>query len=80
MTNEELENLLITTGKVFKVKAKGDGKHYDLLVVSDEFKGMNLLKRQKWVYGFIKDYIADGRLHAVNMKTLTKDEWELLNG
>lgn len=80
ISNEELEKILLDTGKVLEVKAKGDGYHYNLLIVSDEFKDMNILKRQKWVYSLLGDYIKDGRLHALNMKTYTKEEWGLANG
>lgn len=80
MKDVELEQILLDTGKFIKVKASGDGRHFDLIAVSDEFKGLSRLKRQQLIYGFLKQYITDGSLHALNMQTLTREEWELSDG
>lgn len=80
MKETELERILIDSGKIQKVKARGDGRHFDLIIVSDEFKGLSKLKRQQWIYSLIKQYITDGSLHAVNMQTYTSEEWELKDG
>jgi acid stress-induced BolA-like protein IbaG/YrbA len=53
-----------------------DGSHVNVLVVSAQFEGLNTLKRQQLVYGALNQAIADGRIHAVNMKTFTPTEWQ----
>ncbi len=52
-----------------------DGSHVNLLIVSDQFEGISPVKKQQLVYAQLADLIADGTLHAVNMKTLTKAEY-----
>ena len=80
MTNEMLEQKLGENPKVLHVAVGGDGKHYQLTIVSDEFVGKSKVKRQQWVYQMIKEYITAGDVHALSMTTWTKDEWEQRNG
>lgn len=51
-----------------------DGNRALIEVVSDQFAGMNRVKKQQAVYACIQDYIADGRLHAVTIKAETPSE------
>ena len=74
--NEELKRDLVAMGEIDYVQVEGDGYHYDLTIVSDAFLGKSRVARQQWVYARLNDYITSGRLHAVNMKTWTKIEWE----
>lgn len=54
----------------------GDGRHFDIVLVSSVFSGKNKLARQRFVYSYLKDWLADGRLHAVELRTWTPEEWE----
>ncbi len=47
-----------------------------LTIVSEAFAGLSPVKKQQLVYQCLNPLIADGTLHAVNMKTLTPEEWE----
>ncbi len=80
MGNEELKRDLMAKGDIDHVEVEGDGYHYDLIVVSDAFVGKSKVARQQWVYARLNEHIVSGRLHAVNMKTWTKEEWERQRG
>ena len=80
ISNEELKERLQNTNEVDYVSVEGDGYHYELIVVSDSFVGKSPVARQQWVYSQLKDLITSGTLHALSMKTLTKDEWEKKHG
>lgn len=80
ISNEELEHRLAAAGEVDFVQVEGDGYHYQLTIVSDAFLGKSKLARQQWVYARLKDYIRSGSLHALSMKTWTKEEWERNDG
>ncbi|MDI9818345.1 MULTISPECIES: BolA family protein [unclassified Legionella] len=80
ISNEELEQRLAEAGDVSFVQVEGDGYHYQLTIVSDVFAGRTKVARQQWVYARLKDYITTGSLHAVSMKTFTKEEWEKNHG
>lgn len=79
ISNEEIEKLFEATENVEYVKVEGDGYHYQLVVVSDEFEGKTRVARQQWVYAQLKEHITSGSLHALTMKTYTRDEWENYN-
>lgn len=80
ISNESLEQLLLGINEVEYVKVEGDGYHYQLIIVSDVFSGKSPVARQQWVYGKLKDFITTGSLHAITMKTWTKEEWEKNRG
>lgn len=51
-----------------------EGNKLSLRIISDEFKGLNRVKRQQKVYGLLDERIKSGEIHAVSMATLTTDE------
>lgn len=75
ISNEEIERRLVESGEVDFVKVEGDGYHYQVTVVSEAFLGKSKVVRQQWVYAKLKEFITSGSLHALSMKTLTKEEW-----
>ncbi len=80
ISNEELQRDLLASDEVIHVQVDGDGYHYDLTIVSDAFLGKSRVARQQWVYARLNDHITSGRLHAINMKTWTIEEWEKQRG
>ena len=54
---------------------KGDGQHFEAVIVSSEFVGRSRVKRQQLVNAILKARFDSGELHALSMKTLTPDEW-----
>lgn len=80
ISNETLEQHLLENPEVEHVMVTGDGYHYQLVVVSDVFLGKTAVARQQWVYSKLKDFITTGSLHALSMKTWTKEEWETKRG
>lgn len=80
LINQELEEQLKQLAGIHFVKVEGDGYHYQLTLVSDQFKGKSKVARQQWVYSQLKQYIVSGELHALSMKTWTVEEWGEQNG
>lgn len=56
---------------------QGEGSHYDIVVVGEVFEGLRPVKKQQLVYAALADCIADGSVHAVNIRTFTPAEWQL---
>ena len=54
----------------------GTRDHFNLRIVSAFFRDKNLLDRHRTVYEALKDPMADGRIHALEIKTLTPEEME----
>jgi len=57
------------------VAVQGDGQHFDAVIVSSEFAGLNRVKRQQRINAILKARFDSGELHALSMKTLTPEEW-----
>ena len=62
------------------VAVAGDGHHFEAVIVSLEFDGLNRVKRQQRVYQVLKERLDSGELHALSMKTMTPEEWNKANG
>lgn len=61
------------------LEVNGDGKHFDVIIVSDEFIDKSRIERHKKVYDALENKMHD-EIHALSMKTFTKQEWESKNG
>lgn len=75
ISNEEIEALFRAIDDVLYVKVEGDGYKYQLTIVTDIFLSKSKVARQQWVYAQLKEFITSGKLHALTMKTWTKEEW-----
>jgi acid stress-induced BolA-like protein IbaG/YrbA len=53
-----------------------DNVHYKAIIISDDFKDLNLINRQRKVNKILNKLIIEGEIHAITLKTYTKDEWE----
>ncbi|HVB47335.1 MAG TPA: BolA family protein [Burkholderiales bacterium] len=56
------------------VEVIGDGRHFQALVVSGEFEGLNRVRRHQRVYAALGERMRE-EIHALSMRTLTPEEW-----
>ncbi len=75
MDPEEVKRLIQAGLPDCEVTVKGDGSHFDAVVVGDIFDGKSLVKQQQLVYATVNDKITSGELHALSIKTYTPAEW-----
>jgi acid stress-induced BolA-like protein IbaG/YrbA len=57
------------------VEVRGDGQHFEALIVSSEFEGLNRVRRHQLVYAALGDRMRE-EVHALSMRTLTRAEWD----
>ena len=57
----------------------GDGRHFDAVVVSDEFNTKSRLERHRLIYRALGDKMRE-EVHALSMKLYTVKEWGEANG
>ncbi len=57
------------------LEVKGDGAHFEALIVSKAFEGKRTLARHQVVYQALGERMRE-EIHALSMRTLTPDEYE----
>ena len=55
------------------VDRTGTMDHFNVTVRSREFKGKTLIEQHHLVYGALKAALKDGRVHAVELKTIVPE-------
>lgn len=71
MTERELTDLLLQAFPESEVTVSLNGGHVDIHIISLAFEGLRPVARQQKVYSPLSALIADGTLHAVNIKADT---------
>lgn len=76
MTTDEIRDLLLAAfPEADEVQVQGEGAKFTVTVVSDRFEGMRPVAKQQLIYGPLNPHIASGAIHAVTMRTFTREEW-----
>jgi len=55
------------------LEVRGDGQHFEALIVSPAFEGRNRIARHQLVYAALGDRMR-AEIHALSMRTLTPAE------
>ena len=63
------------TGRHLNHKLHEGGFHLETTIVSDDFTDKTLIERHRVVYDAMGELMKH-KIHALSMKTLTRDEWE----
>lgn len=82
METSAIEELLKNELNLEEVYVKGEGSHYQVIAVSDQFAELSRVKQQQLIYAPLNDKIADGTIHALSIKVFTPERWrqeEMLN-
>jgi monothiol glutaredoxin len=74
MKADEVTTLIRTQIPDAQVKVEGEGCNFSITVISEQFKGMSLVQRQRSVMAPFKEKIASGELHALSVKALAPEE------
>ena len=56
------------------VEVRGDGHHFEAVIVSAEFRGKSKVQQHQLVYRALGDRMRE-EIHALSMRTLTPEEW-----
>ena len=60
------------------VEAKGDGQHFEAVIVSPAFRGKGMVQQHQLVYQALGDRMR-AEIHALSMKTYTPEDWAARN-
>lgn len=56
------------------IEVRGDGRHFEALIVSAEFAGLSPVRRHQKVYAALGDKMH-ATIHALSMRALSPEEW-----
>jgi acid stress-induced BolA-like protein IbaG/YrbA len=59
---------------VTHVEVRGDGAHFEAVVVSPAFAGLPRVRQHQLVYGALGERMRE-EIHALSMKTYSPEEW-----
>ena len=56
------------------LEVRGDGAHFEAVIVSPAFAGLPRVRQHQLVYGALGDRMRE-EIHALSMKTYSPEEW-----
>ena len=56
------------------LEVRGDGAHFEAVIVSPDFAGLTRVRRHQLVYAALGERMRE-EIHALSMQTLSPDEW-----
>jgi acid stress-induced BolA-like protein IbaG/YrbA len=59
---------------VSHLEVRGDGAHFEAVIVSPSFAGLSRVKQHQLVYAALGDRMRE-EIHALSMKTFSPEEW-----
>ncbi|RCL86488.1 BolA family transcriptional regulator [bacterium] len=71
---EKLKNGL-ENAEVFIQDMTGTNDHFNVMIISKSFEGLNLIERHRLVYKIL-DSMVTKEIHALQLKTLTLEQWK----
>ena len=77
MDPDKLKKILEQQFKGCQISVDGDGSHFLISMVGEQFTGLSKLKRQQLVYSCVNEQITSGEIHALTMRLYTPAEWQL---
>ena len=76
MTSDEVKALVEQGIEGAEVHVQGEGDRFSIVAISDVFEGLRLVQQHQKVNAALQDRIAAGDIHAVDIKTYTREAWE----
>lgn len=73
-TPEEVREWIAAKMECAHLEVRGDGRHFEALVVCEEFAGLPVVRRHRKVYAALGDKMHS-EIHALSMRALTPEEW-----
>lgn len=74
-TPEQVRQYIADNLNCDHIEVRGDGHHFEAIIVSPEFEGKRRIARHQLVYRALGDRMKQ-EIHALSMQTLTPSEHE----
>lgn len=74
MQVEQVAALLEAAIPNSQIDVSNDGNHFFVTAVSEAFNGLSRVKRQQMIYSVLNEYVLNGAIHALHIKTFSPAE------
>lgn len=74
VTPEDIKHWIAAALPCDSLDVKGDGHHFEAVIVSGEFRGKNRVQQHQLVYKALGDRMRE-EIHALSLKTFTPEDW-----
>jgi acid stress-induced BolA-like protein IbaG/YrbA len=74
VTPESIRTSIAEALRCEHVEVRGDGQHWEAVIVSAAFEGLSKVRQHQLVYGALGDRMRE-EIHALSMTTLTPAQW-----
>jgi acid stress-induced BolA-like protein IbaG/YrbA len=74
VTSESIERSIVAGLDCVHVAVRGDGHHWEAVIVSGAFEGLSKVRQHQLVYAALGDRMRE-EVHALSMTTLTPAQW-----
>ncbi len=74
VTPESIRHSIVEGLACEHVDVRGDGHHWDALIVSPAFEGVSKVRQHQLVYAALGERMRE-EIHALSMTTLTPAQW-----
>lgn len=75
ITPEEIKSFIQQGLACQHIEVRGDGHHFEALIVSDAFTGKSMVQQHQLVYGALGERMKQ-EIHALSMKTFSPEQWQ----
>ena len=74
VTAESIERSIAAELACEHLEVRGDGQHWEAVIVSPRFEGLPKVRQHQLVYAALGDRMRE-EVHALSMTTLTPAQW-----
>jgi acid stress-induced BolA-like protein IbaG/YrbA len=74
VTAESIERSIAAQLACDHLDVRGDGQHWEAVIVSARFEGLSKVRQHQLVYAALGDRMRE-EVHALSMTTLTPAQW-----
>jgi len=74
---DQLESNL-KKAKIFIQDMTGNNDHFNIIIISNSFEDLTLIEQHRKVYEILDDMITK-EIHALQLKTMTWEQWKKQN-
>ena len=79
VTPESIEKQIAAAISCTHLAVRGDGHHWEAVIVSAAFEGLPKVRAHQLVYAALGDRMRE-EIHALSMTTLTPAQWQATKG